>query len=341
MDNSTDDIQPRMGDDTVYIPMSFEPREDSSKTLAQRLLVPVCSIIIAIFVITLTLLSKDMDMSVKIVRILFSVIIVGVILHIKEKQYRLSLKSLEENNYKLDIESFWGLYDSEKTPPYIRYFKNGEIGVFVKFEKGIIIGDVDKLEFAHFEAISNAYNIYAKTNLVMTHIDIMDNIGEDNRMNALYDVVRSAKSEALKALYTAIYENAREVSERTYASHDYYAIRGRLSRQDFLRDIDRILTAFMEGNYVSYKMLNDTDLRKLTESLLNIREFSVLDAYSNCKGTYSNTYITPIRSVRQNNEIIVLNKTDKEKEIERRIRREEELVKKGKKKFQNKEIDIN
>ena len=104
------------------------------------------------------------------------------------------------NNYIFSYNLFWNIYEINDAFPYFVQFVNGLKGVFVIFDKDIVVGKEDDADFNHYEALAEAYNQLAKRDIEFMHIDYMDTVGQDSRLDLLFDNAAYIENEDLKVL---------------------------------------------------------------------------------------------------------------------------------------------
>ena len=347
--NSEDiDMTPKIEDDTILIPVSFENRNTIKEKKSQKVLLGIAIWLVFIILSFINFMKDAKILNILIYEII--ILIIGVLLFekfvIKKKYYIEVTEDLEKNNYNLNTEKYWGIYNTDSEYPYYKYFKNGDIGLLVRLEKGVPVGDITKEEFKHFNAISDALNLLGNTKIKATHIDLMDSVGKDDRLQELNDSLRNYKSQSLKKLYTSIYENLRKEMEREYASYDYYMFRLNGTEEELIYLVNELLRELLRGNYSSYTITDDIETRAAVESTFSLEGFSILEANKNTRNTELARDITSIYSLTYEGEKTVFNKTEKERKDEIRIAQNEEIardrVKKElkKKKIKDEEIDL-
>ncbi len=246
----------------------------------------------------------------------------------REIYFKNKRKELIENEYLYNHDIFWNIYDIDNNYPYICSFKNGKKGVFVAFDKDVIVGKDSDYDYNHYEAISNAYQFMLKRGIEAIHIDYMDVVGKDDRLEGLFERANRTKNNDLKKLVIRMYDYIEFTMNRTYASYDVYCFYSSYRSDLFWDDLQSVLEQFKQANYIRTRVLNKDDIGLLVKSLINIEEFSVNKAIDSVfKKKLKTNYINPIWVEKDGNKTI-LNKTFEELENESRIKLAEKKVKK-------------
>ena len=336
---------PERESDSIEIPITIDKiqgreAEGSNRTIGAVIIFPVCFVLMY-FVMT-SGSNSTLGGIIKAGFILAIGIIIFRFVIMKEKYYVEETKVLEENNYVFNPKLYWGIYEVDKDYPYVCRFKNGNIGIFVKMEKGLIIDKSIGIEYEHYEGISEALRVLGELDIRVKHLDIMDSLGNDSRLESLYDSLYEYKSPTLKDIYTEIFEYNEALMKMNYTCDDYFCIMIYNKPEDELwYQAQKFLNALLNANYVSYTVLDSLALRELPIITFNFDEFSVVNA---CNMVYKQVtelqYLTPISLINNEGEQI-LNKTSAEKSAEQKIRSHEKNRKKIKyNKIEDKEIDL-
>lgn len=321
-------MEPKDNEDTISIPVTFDyngGRADSKRS--KILLAIILTVVSIIFIVGITK-SPEKTFINKIILDLIIIAAVTTFLRFatfNERLYSNIYEKLKKNNFSLKTTAFWGIYEVDLNYPYICHFKDGKIGIFVKLEKDVIIGKPRDILYRHCDAIAEAYNSSWSSNLNICHIDCMDNVGNDPRLQNLYENLANCSNTDLKEIMLDIYSNLQEVMSENYASFDTYVFTTRGSEEQFWGNIQDILGKFMEGNYISYKILNMDDLRSLCKTLLNFNDFSALEACNNIFTGQNFRGIVPISVEHLDGTIDKVGKTQEEIRLENEAKLKEEL----------------
>lgn len=342
-------MRPQLGDANITLPITFDysgGRKDSEKS------VKLWSVILTIvgIILTLGVLFGDNKIYIKVplaVVVAFGFMFVIRFFLLKEGKKREDYKAMLANDYKLDYKNIWGIYKVEEMHPYYCRFRNGKSGVYIRLNKDVILGKYSESEYQHYEAIADAYNLAGAGKVQMVHIDYMDNVGTDERLEESFISLEDVENPDLKDLLTDMYSFQQANLLRRVTTFDVYAFLWTGNDYMAWNTISRILNCFLEANYRSYQILNERDLREFTKVVFNINDFSVSDASAHAFESTGTASITPISVTDKEGNVTVLNKTSEEKIAERKERlaeqeaqrRELERRKKDKKKRKLKNSD--
>lgn len=344
-ENSTDEMYPEEGRTTIAIPMTFERKGGRSEDTNQRVILFIIATVLTIFIEVLLVIGNEFTLKVLLymLAVLFVYQFVSRKFVFRESYFKDQSKTLEKRDYVFDWKTFWGIYNVSETRPYICTFRNEEKCMFVKLEKDIIIGDTIRLEFEHYESISEAYRKLSLANIPFKYIDMMDKIGNDDRLKVVYENIEDTKSPILKEVYTCVFENLRYDMEKEYTSYDIFMFRSRLDDESFYHEVLSALQSFLEGSYTSYTIMGADDLEDFTRTLMNLQEFSVNEACRDVLKTERRTLgVTLIRGKKYDGEIVEYNKRREDKILENQIREREKAVRKGRRfrRVKDEEIDL-
>lgn len=319
--NNPSGMRPSMGDAYITLPITFDyhgGRKDSQKT--RKMWAWIVGIIGVIVVIGI-LFNKNGEF---LTNLLFAAAVALALffgiryLFLNEKKVRANYKSMMENDLQLDDSVIWGIYEVEEGYPYICRFRNGKSGLFIALNKDVILGKYMESEFEHYEAIGDAYNLAGASRVQIVHIDYMDNVGSDERLEESFISLGDVSNPDLKNLLTEIFSYQQEQMMKNVTTFDVYAFLWTGSDISAWNTIQRILACFLDANYRSYHVLNSLDLRELTKVVMNLEEFSVVKASSGAFETSVSSSITPISLVDADGNETKLGKTKEERQEEAR-----------------------
>lgn len=316
---------PEKNSPIVEIPLTFDSQSkpqglDNSKFLLALLVFGVWLFISIISIFTeYTIIQK----------VLFIVIsfIVGLYivryLIMREPYFRKKREDLIDKNYEYPYSIFWNIYEVTKSYPYICRYANGLKSIFVAFDKDVIVGKDRDNEYWHYEAISDAYLQMHKRGIDCIHIDYMDVVGKDDRMTNLFNLANDAENDDLREILTRMYDNVEYIMQHSYAAYDVYCFFYNGKDELFMDELDIVINAFLEANYIRCRVLDKEEIGMLVKSIFNIEKFSVNEAseklFSDLGGTH---YITPIW-IERGEERKILHKTREEIEAEKRVKEAE------------------
>ena len=251
---------------------------------------------------------------------------------LREGYFKSRRNDLVEKDYQYPYSQFWNIYEVDNAWPHICRFTNGLKAVFVRFDKDVIVGRESNNEYLHYEAISEAYMQMHKRGIECVHIDYMDTVGKDDRVNCLFKMANETENEELSDVLTRLFDNVSVMMQHSYASYDVYCFYYNGKEDLFLDELDVVLNEFMQANYISRTFLDKEEINELVKSIFNLRRFSVNYAcdklFTDLGGSH---YLTAIW-VERGNERKILNKTREEKAAEQEVRMEEKNLRKNKRK---------
>ena len=190
MDENEDLMIPQEFDSNLQIPYTLERQVGMSESVERKALFSAIVIFIGVFLDILILTRGSWGIGNRILKFVMVTALAVVVVRkfiINEKQYRNSIEVLEENDYAFSSKNYWNIIKISDTYPYVHTFKDGRIGMFIRMERGVDVGDSITNEFKHHEAISDMLNELSRTKLKMIHIDIMSDLGDDPRIEKLQD----------------------------------------------------------------------------------------------------------------------------------------------------------
>lgn len=254
----------------------------------------------------------------------------------KEGKLRSMEIQLIDSDFKRETKDFWGIYSVEDQYPYYCRFRNGKSGVFVRLNKDVILGKYSEAEFEHYEAIADAYNISGSSNIQICHVDYMNDIGTDERLDNSFVSLGRVTNPDVKDILTDIYSYQQTQMLGRITTFDVYVFLWSGSDLGAWSSIQRILSCFMQANYRSYHVLNTTDLGILAKTLMNLREFSLFNATMTAFNVQTTVGVVPIKVSHSDGSEDIINKTQAEKAEERRLREKEKEIRKQERKNRKK-----
>ena len=138
----------------------------------------------------------------------------------RESYFKKKREDLVEKDFQYPHSVFWNIYEVTNSYPHICRYANGLKSVFVVFDKDVIVGREQDDDYFHYEAIADAYLQMYKRGIDCMHIDYMDTVGKDDRVNSLFDLANNAENKDLKEILTRMFDNVEYIMEHSYASYD-------------------------------------------------------------------------------------------------------------------------
>lgn len=321
---------PERGSDVVQIPVTFDLSADRVTLTNGKLLlsglIMIASIILSIVLVFTLDASKKIIIPFILIAGSYIFIRFGMI---KEGFFRKQRERLIENDYKFTPSLYWGIYSINDYFPYICKMSNGHLAIFVAMDKDVIVGKDADYDYDHHNAIANAYQKMAKyKNMYCMHIDYMDIIGKDTRMDSLFEGLVETKNSDLKHLVTRIYDHVQVYMNNEYADYDIYVFYYRGREEAFWEDLSGVLAEFSEANYVRDRVLDRDEIGELCKTLMNLNDFSVTHASEQMfmHSASKTSSIFKIIWLEKDGERKIVNRTREEIESENRVSRAERGV---------------
>lgn len=312
------DMTPQPGDYSINIPITFDYKGGRGQGKKGRIILSLLTVGITILVCAGVITNINLAIYQ---RILIPCGVVYICLFIlrffvfRELWFSDIFETLKETDFELKLEQIWQIFDIDSEYPYVCYFKNGYKGVFVRMEKDAITGKPEENMYNHYEAIGDAYNIAHSLNMNIVHIDYMDNVGNDARMQKLYDDLAFVDNPDMQEMLIDIYSNLQDEMSRNYASFDIYLFMTRDMLSNFVYNIQSVCSRMLGGNFITYKVLDKFEIAKVCVALFNLHDFSIVDACENVLQGMEHFGIIPISVTHGDGTVEEFNKTVEEKKI--------------------------
>ena len=278
----TSGMRPQLGDTSITLPITFDysgGRKDKNKSAK------LWSIILGIIgiIVTIGTLFGDQKIYLRVplaIGIFFIFFFIIRFLLLKEGKRKEEYKKMLSKDYELEYKDIWGIYKVEDLHPFYCRFRNGKSGVYIRLNKDVILGKYVESEYQHYEAIADAYNLAGAGKVQMVHIDYMDTVGSDERLEDSFIALEDVSNPDVKDLLTDMYSYQQNNIQKRVSTFDVYAFLWTGNDITAWNTISRILNCFLDANYRSYQILNERGLRELTKTVYNLNDFSVLEASS-------------------------------------------------------------
>lgn len=312
------DFQPQPEDSSINIPITFDYKGGRGQNTKGKLIVGIGTFVLTIIGIAGTASNANLQlwMRVFIPCLIFYIGLFIIRFFVfNELWFSDVFEGLLADDYELKMENIWQIFDIDFDYPYICYFKNGYKGIFVRMEKDAITGKPDSAMFDHYEAIGDAYNVAHALNMNIVHIDYMDNVGNDSRLQKMYDDLSFVENPDMHEMLIDIYKHLQDEMSRNYASFDIYLFMTRDNVNNFVYNMQAVCQRMLGGNFITYKVLDRFEIAKVCVALFNLHEFSIVDACENVLQNESSSGIIPISVTHGDGTVEELNKTRAEQEL--------------------------
>lgn len=332
------DLQPQRGDDKVAIPFTFDSKWNTLELKISKVYILFGSIILAVILWIIVMIiagSNNIRLWASVILLVVAPTIVRYAV-VEEGKFKKNYRMLRENNYTYNYSLFWSIYDSSTSSPTVFYHLSGMYSVFVAFDKDVVVGKGVDSDFEHYDALSDAYNALAKRGINCTHIDYMDNVGKDVRLAAMMDKLEAeCHAEDLKNCVLDMYTYMQYQMSDTYSDYDVYCFTSKMQPDLFLDELYPVLNAFLQANYIRYRILDRQDLRDLVASVMGLPDFSVTRSCDSLFAHKGLTSYLKIIWVEKDGVREKVNKTKAEIKAEARILEEEKEARKQSRKRHN------
>lgn len=325
-------MRPNPNSDTVEIPMTFDVASGIS-TITERKIKLGFLIIVASIVVfaVLGVLMGTVAGFIFCAVVWFIAFTLFRIIFFNELYYKEKYAELKSKGFLYDTSVIWDIYEIAPGFP-VCSFKNGSKAVFVTFDKDIIVGKPDNNEYLHYEAIADAYQMMSKKNIECMHLDYMDTVGKDTRLEPVVRQLLKTPNKELRQLLSVVFEYQQYTMSKNYSSYDVFAFYYKYNDDEFRDDLESIIACFMQANYIRYRLLGISQIRELAMSLYNLPDFSVYGACSNVFKTQNTSKFIRIIYTERDGERTIVNRTTEELEEAKRKREEQIAASKRKNK---------
>lgn len=324
-------MRPEQGSDIIKIPVTFDSGGGSSRV--RQAGVRLWLFLIAVLWLLISIISIVMADSINgYLTPLYTLFILSFLVRyvvLREHFFRARRKNLIEHNFMFAHTVFWNIFEISERLPHMVTFENGVKGVFVAFDKGVVIGRGEHSDYYHHEALADAYQQVLNKGIEMIHIDYMDVVGKDKRMEHLFTLAENTKNPEIRKVLTMMYDHTEQLMNSHYATYDVYVFLARGREEQFWAELEKALSFFRNANYLRYRLLNRESISQLVETLMNVHEFSVNRTNHEVMSKLNNfqKFITVIWT-EKDGQRKVLNKTQEEQAEAKRVATNEKGVKK-------------
>lgn len=322
-------MKPQVKSDTIQIPITFDAKGGTFQSRQAKGLWTFLVLLVWLFSSVLVVIvgqSWGAWLYPPISLFLFSYVIRFLIF--REVYFKAKRKELLENDYSFDHTVFWNIYEIGSRPPYVIKFGTGLRGIFIAFDKDVIVGKEEDHDYSHYEAIAEAYKQMEKRGIECIHLDYMDTVGKDERMAELFEQASKTENADLRKVVLRMYDHTVYNMNRSYASYDIYCFYSYAREDLFWAELQIVMEQFKNANYIRARMLNRDVVQSLVESVINIADFSINRANDGrlMQMNSSSEFIRPIW-VERDGQQEVLGKTLEELAEAKRVALAEKTVK--------------
>lgn len=312
------DMTPQPGDTSINLPITFDYKGGRGENKKGKIILSIADVLLTV-IFTVGCASND---NLEIwMRFLLPCVVLYIGLFIlrffvfRELWFSDVYETLKATDYDLKLDQIWQIFDIDFEYPYICYFKNGYKGIFVRMEKDAITGKVGDAQFDHYSAIGDAYNVAHSLNMNIVHIDYMDNVGNDTRMQKLYDDLVFVENPDMQEMLIDIYSNLQDEMSQNYASFDIYLFLTRDKLNNLVYNMQTVCNYMLGGNFITYKVLDRFEISRVCVALFNLHDFSIVEACENVLSGVEHHGVIPIKVKHGDGTEEIFNKTTAEKKV--------------------------
>ena len=311
------DFTPERGDTSIHIPVTFDYQPGRSSNTKSKVFLSIGLVVVVVISGFIFFSSESLAIWQRILYfagVCYIALMVLRFVVLKESHYSKMYEQLVKSDFSLQDTDFWRIFDISPVYPYICYFTNGRQGMFIRMERDALTGKEGDAVYNHYEAISDAYNKAHTLNMDIVHIDYMDNIGNDARLDTLYNDLERVKNPDMQDMLLDIYNNLEEEMSYSYTSYDIYLFITRDRVENLLYNVQQVASIMLGGNFITYRVLNKAELSGVCTALFNFNDFSINEACEKLVRSDTISGIVPISIKHSNGQVEKLNNTVAEKE---------------------------
>lgn len=312
------DMTPQPGEYSINLPITFDYKGGRGENKKGKIILSIADVILTLVISIGCASNSNLEIYMRFL-VPFGVVYIGLFILrffvFRELWFSDVYETLKATDYELKLDQIWQIFDIDFTYPYICYFKNGYKGIFVRMEKDAITGKSGDAAFDHYTAIGDAYNIAHSLNMNIVHIDYMDNVGNDTRMQKLYDDLVFVENPDMQEMLIDIYSHLQDEMSQNFASFDIYLFLTRDKLNNFVYNMQSVCNCMLGGNFITYKVLDRFEISRVCVALFNLHDFSIVEACENVLQGTEHHGIIPIKVKHGDGTEEVFNKTTAEKKV--------------------------
>ena len=336
-------MTPQPYDTSFRIPITFDYQGGRGAGTKGRIFISVVVIILSLLASISAWVNLDIGVILKGVVVII-ILSLGLFLLrylvFKEQWYSDIYEELALNNNELAIDDMWQIFQIDNVYPYTCYFRNGRKGIFLKLNKDVVTGKSDEHLYNHYQAIANAYQLAHRYNMDLIHIDYMDTVGNDPRIDAMEQDLNNADP-ILRDILAEMYNELHRNMSYNFASYDIYLFTTRnadiVTLQHQVNDIGLVMRT--NSDYVSAEILDAPRISSVCTALFNLNDFSIAEACEKVLQTTESRCVVPIRREAADGKVLeVYNKTHEEELAEMQALQESAQLRKANSKLRKEKL---
>lgn len=289
----------------VYaVPETVDLRQKAKETKGSNRTIMVIALILVWVVISVLIMLKMMNkIYIRIPFFIGSLYLLMIIIRVaiyNEGEVSNNFEYLLENDFEIQPDIFWDIYDIREGPVPIVSYTNGLRGVFIRFEKDVVVGKGDHARFKHYDGISNMMNAAMRNGLITVTIDTMDAVANEVDMGPMYEFIENSDIAPLKGTLEQCYAFGRNLMEASYSKTDVMLFLTRGTIQELEAGYKAVQAAAEGANYHRSTLLGKDDIQSLAQSIFNLEHFSINNAIKETLTKIQSTIIRPIKVIDDN-----------------------------------------
>lgn len=206
-----------------------------------------------------------------------------------------SMEYYLENDFLVQPDAYWNIYDIEDKAPYVVSYINGMRGVFLRLHKDAVVGKGSDARYKHYKGVELMYREALSRGLYIVNIDIMSEVAEDVDLEPLYEFFGDSDIPLLQGVMDDIIGYSKRLMTAQYAKNDIMLLLGRGTRQELEDGYRAVIAAARESNYHKVTFEDKSDIQQLAKSIYNLEQFSINDAMRDTLSSLAVGIIKPIR----------------------------------------------
>lgn len=277
------EMRPREGSTVIKLPVTIEGNKGRSDKLLAKVASAIGVAVIWVLVVYGLLTNSDFTLFRKILYVAVATVIAMAVARfgfLGEKKYRESYSRMEESKNEFDLSNMWAIVGVDEDAPHFVHYRNGELGLVVSMGNDVVVGKPENDEYNSYTALGDAYRRAAELELDMLHIDMMDFIGQDPRLDEArrYMSVNCTNPE-IRDVMSSIFDNLQDGMNDNVTTQDIYVFHTRdMSKDVFRYNVRQVLDMMCLGNYATYRSMSQEEIGALVRSMFNLQSFSAVDA---------------------------------------------------------------
>ena len=277
------EMRPREGSTVIKLPVTIEGNKGRSDKLLAKVASAIGVVVIWVLVVYGLLTNSDFTLFRKILYVAVVTVIAMAVARfgfLGEKKYRESYSRMEQSKNEFDLSNMWAIVGVDEDAPHFVHYRNGELGLVVAMGNDVVVGKPENDEYNSYTALGDAYRRAAELELDMLHIDMMDFIGQDPRLDEArrYMSVNCTNPE-IRDVMSSIFDNLQDGMNDNVTTQDIYVFHTRdMSKDVFRYNVRQVLDMMCLGNYATYRSMSQEEIGALVRSMFNLQSFSAVDA---------------------------------------------------------------